>query len=168
MDYVKILMIIQAIQAMKVNHQLRMANFARFSTPPNWSEMTMRLISPETHLFPRENDSWPILPDLQLLPIFSHFSWLRMANFADLQLPQSMPTKGAQNEEWPMPDLQLFQSFPKWLRMTWTGQPHPSHIFSNLFPAKVKNEMLIFGLHSTSDDWPKKLKWPISRDLQRF
>ena len=36
-DYVQILMISKAIQAMKVNHQLRMANFARFATPPIFS-----------------------------------------------------------------------------------------------------------------------------------
>ena len=37
LDYVQILMMSEAIQAMKSTNQLRMANFARFTTPPVFS-----------------------------------------------------------------------------------------------------------------------------------
>ena len=76
----------------------------------------------------------------------------------NLQLFQSFPTKGAQNDlEQPiLPNSQLFQSFPTKLAQNDWEQPILPN--SQLFqckkwpPKSSKNEMLIFRLHSTSDD----------------
>ena len=67
----------------------------------------------------------------------------------DSQLFQSFGTEAAQNDsEGPiLPDLQLLQSFPI----------EPAQNDSEWSPKLLKNEMLIFALCSTSDDWPSNL-----------
>ena len=86
------------------------------------------LIGKFSNLFctePAQNESeQPILPNLQLF--------------------QSFPTEVTQNDlEWPiLPDLQLFQSFCTEAAQNDSEWP----------PKLLKNEMLIFGLCSTSDD----------------
>ena len=114
-----------------------MANFARFTTYPIFSHQ-----SGSERFGMAQNDSeWPISPNSQLF--------------------QTFPTKVAQNDlKQPIsPDSQLFQSFPtevaqndlEWLRMTQNSQQQKLTKMQKKARKSSKNEILIFGLHSTSD-----------------
>ena len=83
---------------------------------------------------------WPISPDSQLF--------------------QSFHTEAAQNDsEGPIsPDSQLFQSFPI----------KPAQNDSEWPPKSLKNEMLIFGLCSTYDEWPSNLSDEIQSKCEKM
>ena len=180
MDYIQLLMIGWAIRTKNIDR-----NAQKWKRPPKSSKNKMFIFGLHS-----TSDDWPSDPSKNHWPKhkkngkgpLSH--WKIKCSFLDyiqlLMISWAIWAKNvnrnAKNEKGPLSHWKIKCSFLDYVQLLMIGQAiRAKNVDQNAKkrkrpPKSSKNKMFIFGLHSTSDDWPSdqsKKCWPKHKKMKK-